>query len=211
MRGVRVILGGIFLGLLFGFFVAEKVADETTKLNQQVENEVLRFHVRANSDSDIDQKVKLKVKDAVVKSMKPVLAKVDDREESKEILRTHLQDIKTTAQNVLTKEGFKNGVKVYFSTEEFPVKQYGDLVFPSGTYEALRIDIGEAEGKNWWCMMYPPLCMVDATYGVVPSHSKKQLEKVVGKDAYEMLKQEKKPKIEIKFKLYEAIKEWAFH
>ena len=167
---------------------------------------VLRFHVRANSDSEEDQEVKQKVKEAVLSSMKPYLDGVDSKEECKHILSEHLYDIMKIASNTLSENGFDYRVRVYFSKEEFPVKEYGDATFPAGVYEALRIDIGEAKGQNWWCMMYPALCFVDATYGVLPEESKEELKAILPAEDYEEIFQPEN-EVQLHFKLWDMAKE----
>ena len=167
---------------------------------------VLRFHVRANSDSEEDQAVKLKVKEAVLEAVKPYLTGLSSKEECKHALSEHLYDIMKVACNTLSENGFDYRVRVYFSKEQFPAKEYGDATFPAGMYEALRIDIGEAKGQNWWCMMYPALCFVDATYGVLPEESKEELKAVLPAEDYEEIFQQEN-EVELHFKLWDVVKE----
>ena len=167
---------------------------------------VLRFHVRDNSDSEKDQNVKMKVKENVLDFVKPYLGDVTSKEECKKVISDKLYDIMQVARNTLAENGFDESVRVYFSKEEFPVKQYGDATFPAGEYEALRIDIGEAKGHNWWCMMYPALCFVDETYGVLPEDSKEELKNLLPEDEYEALFQED-TQVEIHVKFLDELKE----
>ena len=133
--------------------------------DETVFNSVLRFHIRANSDSEEDQRVKLLVKEQVM-----------------------------------------NAGEKYFSKEQFPVKKYGDMTFPAGEYEALRMDLGDAEGKNWWCMIYPSLCFVDVTTGVVPQESKEEFEHLLPAEDYEDLLATPEEDVEIKCGILEWIK-----
>ena len=130
--------------------------------------------MRANSDSQEDQEVKLKVKEAVVDYIRPALSESDSLSESRAILEAESDNVRNVAIKTLRDNGFMEDVSVYFEKSYFPVKSYGDVTFPAGYYEAFRVDIGDAEGKNWWCVLYPPLCFVDAVYGVVPEDSKKE-------------------------------------
>lgn len=148
---------------------------------------VLRFHVRANSDSEEDQNVKLKVKEAVLNQVQEYLPKKCTKEETMAILKEHLSELLLIAEDTLEQYGYNYGVTGYFTTEQFPVKRYGDLTFPAGIYDALRIDLGAGKGHNWWCMIYPSLCFVDATYGVVPEDSKEELKGVLAAEDYEEL------------------------
>ena len=136
---------------------------------------IMRFHVRANSDSEEDQELKMAVKEDVVTMLEPLLADCQSVEESKSVIVSNIQNIYTTAVNTITEQGYDYEVKVYVTAEEFPAKTYGDLTFPEGKYQALRIDIGAAKGQNWWCVMYPPLCFLDETTVVVSEEGKELL------------------------------------
>lgn len=154
------------------------------EIQKALAEQIIRFHVRANSDSDADQKLKLKVKDAVVTYLSPMLELSESLEQSREILKEHIEDIKNLALVVLENEGSSYGVNVYFEESYFPMKSYGDVTFPPGVYEAFRIDIGESSGKNWWCVLYPPLCFVDASMGVLPDSSKENLKNILTDEEY---------------------------
>lgn len=162
----------------FGF------SSKENELQKNIASQIVRFHVRANSDSDSDQQLKLKVKDEIITYLRPMLEKSKSLEESKQILSRHTDDIKSKAENVLKKEGSTQSVSVYFENSYFPMKTYGDVTFPPGVYEAFRIDIGESTGRNWWCVLYPPLCFVDATYGVLPQDSKDTLKNILTDEEY---------------------------
>ena len=141
----------LLIGLVGILWMVSVQMKHTVETNQpDVTSKVLRFHVRANSDSEEDQALKIKVKDAVIEKMEPLLKESKSLEESKEIIEEQMPYIEALSLAVLQTNGCTDQVSVYFSTEYFPVKQYGDLTFPAGEYEAVRIDIGEAKGKNWW-------------------------------------------------------------
>lgn len=145
---------------------------------------ILRFHVRANSDSNEDQELKLAVKEDVVTMIKPLLADCHTVAESKNIIVSHLQDIYETAVNTIVEQGYDYSVNVYVTEEEFPAKTYGDLTFPQGRYQALRVDIGKAEGQNWWCVMFPPLCFIDESTAVVSEEGKEILQENLTPEEY---------------------------
>ena len=157
---------------------------DACRIQESIAQNIIRFHVRANSDSDSDQKLKLKVKNEVVTFLQPILAQSDSVEESRNIIAQHMQEIKDTALDTIHNEGYSYDVDVYFEKSYFPMKSYADVTFPPGEYEAFRIDIGEADGRNWWCVLYPPLCFVDAVYGELPKESKEQLKNVLTDDEY---------------------------
>lgn len=154
------------------------------EIQKALAEQIIRFHVRANSDSAADQQLKLKVKDSVVTYLSPLLEDSESIEKSREILKAHIEDIKNVALDVLETEGSSYDVDVYFEESYFPMKSYGDVTFPPGVYEAFRIDIGESSGKNWWCVLYPPLCFVDASMGVLPDSSKENLKNILTDEEY---------------------------
>ena len=157
---------------------------QQNKIHQNLKNNLIRFHVRANSDSSFDQACKLKVRDAVISKVSQMMDKADTKEEAFDILKKQKDSIKNTAQEILKKEGVIQKVKVHFVQEKFPEKTYGQYTFPEGIYDALRIDLGEAKGHNWWCVLYPNLCFLDTTNAVVPDKGKKQLKQVLTEEEY---------------------------
>lgn len=171
--------------------------------------DILRFHVRANSDSDEDQQLKLAVRDDVVAMMKPLLSDCDSVSESKGVVISNLQNIYTTAVNTITEQGYDYPVKVYVTVEEFPAKAYGDLTFPEGKYQALRIDIGDALGQNWWCVMYPPLCFIDDATAVVSKEGKEILKENLTMEEYQALLNDPETEIKGESLIYNKIKEWV--
>ena len=148
---------------------------------------IIRFHVRAESDSKEDQWLKLQVKEAVLAYISPVLSKSQSVDESRQLLYNESENIRNVAAATLRSLGDESDVNVYFENCYFPMKTYGDMTFPPGEYEAFRVDIGEAQGKNWWCVLYPPLCFVDAVYGEVPEESKEELKGVLTEEEYSMV------------------------
>ena len=157
---------------------------DACRIQESIAQNIIRFHVRANSDSDSDQQLKLKVKNEVTALLQPMLTNSDSVEQSRNIIAQHMQDIKDTALDTIHNEGYSYDVNVYFEKSYFPMKSYADVTFPPGEYEAFRMDIGDAEGRNGWCVLYPPLCFVDAVYGELPKESKEQLKNVLTDDEY---------------------------
>lgn len=186
----------IVISLMVGYYRVNYTGN-LDAVTEGIADSIIRFHVRANSDSEEDQEVKLKVKQAVVDYIEPLLADSQSIDESRNILMEQSDNIKEVAINTLRSEGHDDSVNVYFENSYFPVKSYGDVTFPAGYYEAFRVDIGAAEGKNWWCVLYPPLCFVDAVYGVVPDESKQKLEGVLTEKEYQTVTQKE---CRIKFK-----------
>ncbi|MCC8017282.1 MAG: stage II sporulation protein R [Lachnospiraceae bacterium] len=135
-------------------------------LQQGISGKILRFHVLANSDSSEDQTLKLQVRDAVGVYMSDRLETADSLEESETIVEENLSGIEEVAAEVIQAAGYDYPVTASLETALFPEKTYGSFTFPAGTYEALRIVIGEGEGHNWWCVMYPNLCFSGSLYEV---------------------------------------------
>ncbi len=184
MKKIHIFLAavGLFFIAVIGVRTYNKIMEY--RIQKEIAGSLIRFHVRANSDSKEDQALKLKVKDRVVKYLEEELKQADTLDGARNILYYGIGEIEEIALSVIREEGFDYPVKVYFENDYFPLKTYGDMVFPAGEYEAFRIDIGGSEGKNWWCVLYPPLCFVDSTYAVVPDSTKGIFQNVLSEEAY---------------------------
>ena len=156
-------------------------------ISTDLQKNVFRLHVIANSDSEDDQKLKLKVRDNVIKYMNTLCSKTTSKEEAIEIANAHLNEFKKIALNTIKENGYNYGVDISIDNVFFPTKTYGDISLPEGYYDALRIKIGKAEGKNWWCVMFPPLCFVDVTSGIVPDDSKELLKENLSQEEYDLI------------------------
>lgn len=175
-------------GILLAFLVTGIVIHEKkSQMQEELAKEVFRFHVLANSDSRKDQELKMKVKEAVISYMKEELPDSESVEMTKEWARKHCSEIAKLSKKVIREEGFSYSASAKVTTCDFPDKTYGDITFPAGEYEALRIEIGEAKGQNWWCVLYPNLCFMDAVHAVVPEKGKQDLKNVLEEDTYEMV------------------------
>lgn len=124
--------------------------------------DLIRLHVLANSDKPQDQQLKLKVRDAVIAYLAPYLGKAESTEEARSVIHSRKAEIIAAAQAVVKENGAAYSVDLQEGMFDFPVKAYGDLVLPAGKYEAVRILLGDAQGKNWWCVLFPPLCFIDS-------------------------------------------------
>lgn len=182
---------GICISMILTGFIAkrrlEAVDRKMSEVQERISEEVFRFHVLANSDSDEDQEIKLEVRDEVLSYMKDEMGEEASAEETKEWAVAHLEELREAARRVLKKEGFDYGVRAEVTTCYFPEKRYGDIVLPEGDYEALRIELGKASGHNWWCVLYPNLCFMNTTCAVVSEEGKEELEEALEEDEYEMI------------------------
>jgi stage II sporulation protein R len=150
---------GIIIILIITLTVGISMAEQKAPLADGV----LRLHVIANSDDPADQALKLQVKDEVVKMMREEFAGVSDADEARNLAIARIPEIKETAEKVIAAKGYKYPVTVYVGKCNFPTKAYGNFVLPQGEYQAVRIVIGAGQGKNWWCVLFPPLCMVSSS------------------------------------------------
>lgn len=173
---------------------------EQDEILEGLSNSLIRFHVIANSDTEEDQALKIKVKDAVVIYMQQLLEQSNSIDESREIILEDMDHIKAIADEVIKQEGSIYPTTISLAQENFPLKKYGDVVLPPGQYEALVIRIGKAEGKNWWCVLFPPLCFVDATHGVVDDKTKEQMQEVLTDEEYKAIIMNKDQQVDIKIK-----------
>ena len=173
-------------------------------VSNNLADNVFRLHVIANSDSEEDQNLKYKVRDSLIGYMNTLTNDMNTKDEVIEIAHEHIDDFKKIAQNVVKENGYNYEVNVEIGNFSFPTKTYGDISFPSGFYDALKVEIGKAEGQNWWCVMFPPLCFVDVSSGVVPEESKENLEANLGDEEYSIISDsEENGLTSIKFKIIE--------
>ena len=156
-------------------------------VQEKLSGEVFRFHVLANSDSKEDQELKMKVKEAVVDYMCENLSNAGNAAEAKAWAIRHKEELIRTVREVLQKEGCNDQITAEVVRCEFPDKTYGDITFPAGWYDALRIKIGKAQGHNWWCVLYPNLCFMDSVHAIVPKEGKEELRSVLTDEEYAMI------------------------
>ena len=126
---------------------------------QTLDENVIRFHVVANSDSEADQAVKLQIRDGVIAYLQPILAELPSAAEVKVWLEGHLEDVKAVADGILAENGFADTASVTVRKEAFETRAYDTFTMPAGVYDALRITVGEGKGQNWWCVVFPQLCL----------------------------------------------------
>ena len=147
--------------LAFGLTLTAGVWASTSE--SALAGQVLRLHVVANSDSDQDQALKLLVRDAVLAQADRILDGVSDRQSAEQALTPHLDELAQTAAEVLAAEGCRDAVTVTLADQWFPTKEYDGFSLPAGQYRALRVTVGEGQGRNWWCVVFPPLCLGSVT------------------------------------------------
>lgn len=194
----------LFLLIVLISFIILSAYSYASAINEDLSNNVFRLHVIANTDSKEDQDLKYKVRDKLIKYMKSLTTNINTKEEVIEIANNHISDFESIAKEVITENGFDYDVKVEIGNFSFPTKQYGDISFPAGFYDALKVEIGNAKGQNWWCVMFPPLCFVDVTSGIVPEESKENLQDNLGEEEYDIISNTEDSEIvNFKFKIVE--------
>lgn len=199
----RLIAIVLIISTVFFFEISKN--DDTYAMKKDISNKLIRFHVIANSDSKEDQSLKLKVRDAVIRSMNDKFIGVTNLKESEKIIKKNIPYIQKIAQDTIYANGKDYGVKVMYGRFDFPTKYYGRIMLPAGNYNALKIVIGKGEGKNWWCVMFPPLCFIDITYGLTSDETKKELSRFLSEDELSMIETEKP---QVKFKVVEVLERY---
>jgi Stage II sporulation protein R (spore_II_R). len=170
---------------------------------EEIYDGVVRLHVLANSNSDADQAVKLKVRDAVLAEASEFLAGCDTEAEAQAAITANLCRLQSAAVETLVANGFYYGARVTLDEEYYPRREYDGFYLPEGTYMSTRVLLGEAQGKNWWCILFPPLCTASAE-----EYTDKLVE--VGFTPYQikLLTESDTPRYKLKFRIVELIREW---
>ncbi len=131
----------------------------------QIPQQAIRLRILANSNTELDQELKLKVRNEVNQFLYPSVVDIKTKEEARLVIYNQIEQINTVIENILNEENIEIPFNVGYGMTSFPTKIYGTKVYPSGEYEALVIELGDAAGENWWCVLFPPLCLVDITVG----------------------------------------------
>lgn len=208
MRRGKKIRIGIFIIVAAGVLLQGYGRYSQKQMTEEIADKIIRFHVLANSDSAEDQQLKLKVRDGIGTYMQPRLSGITDIDKSRRIVKESLLDIEKEAEQIIAEEGYAYPVSARLAQTDFPEKTYGSYTFQAGTYEALEVVIGEGDGHNWWCVMYPNLCFFNSTYEVVDGEAEKSLEQALTPEEYKSLMEDKD--YEVKFALadfWEDVKE----
>lgn len=193
---------GLIILLLF-FYVYICSISYVCEVSNNISKSVFRLHVIANSDSDEDQHLKLIVRDNLIQYMNSLTTNIYSKEEAIKIAQEHKQDFYKIAINTIREKGYNYDVNIDIGNSYFPTKHYGDISLPAGYYDALKVEIGEAKGQNWWCVMFPPLCFVDMSTGIVPEESKETIKNNLPEEEYALISETNNNSLNFKFKLIE--------
>ena len=181
------------------------ITSYSDSVQADLQSNLIRLHIIADSDDEADQQVKLKVRDAVLQEVGSRLS-AENEDECKEEIINNLGEIEEIADRVLQESGFTYTSRVMYGKFAFPEKTYKSMTLPAGDYYGVRILLGSGEGHNWWCVMYPPLCFKEGEEVTLSLESKKILRENLDKDTYDIITK-KNNEVVVKFKVVEIVQE----
>lgn len=191
------------LSILLFLYILVSSFSYVNLVSNDISNSVFRLHVIANSNSEEDQNLKYIVRDNLINYMNTLCNNCKSKEETIEVVSNHISDFTDIANQTIKDNGFSYTANVEIGNFEFPTKTYGDTSFPAGYYDALKVNLGSSSGQNWWCVLYPSLCFVDVTSGIVPEESKETLKDNLTDEEYKLISDRNDSTINFKFKLIE--------
>lgn len=194
----------LYILFLLILFICISAVSYAKTVSRDLETNFFRLHILANSNLREDQELKLKVRDNIIEYMNSLSYINLSKEDAIKLTNENLDKIKEIAENTITQSGYNYNVDVEIGNFYFPTKHYANVSLPAGYYDALRIKIGKAEGENWWCSLFPPLCFTDISSGVIDTDNLNALEENLSKDEFEIITGNNE-KITFKFKLVELL------
>ena len=200
----------VLLSILLFIYIFISAQSYVSAVSKNLSEAVFRLHVIANSDTAEDQDLKLKVRDALLEYMNTICSNCTTKEEAISIATLNQDNFQQIAEKTIIENGYNYPVKISISNCFFPTKNYGDISLPAGLYDALRVEIGESKGQNWWCVMFPSLCFIDISSGIVDEEAKDSLEDNLENESYTIISDNESPNIKFKFKLIEFFAEKGF-
>ncbi|WMT82428.1 stage II sporulation protein R [Terrisporobacter mayombei] len=206
-KRIYILLGILITILSVTTLVISKEINKIEACTYDYKEKLIRFHVIANSDTDEDQELKLKVRDAVIAYLQPKLENSKSIEESEAIIKDEYNNLEKISKDIISKNGYDYNVDIGLQYSDFPAKQYSSVVLPAGKYKALKIIIGQGKGKNWWCVMFPPLCFVDEQNGVIDEKTDEKLKEILTPQEYDLIMAKNKTEVgnlKFKFKIAEV-------
>ena len=207
MKKLLKILRIIFsLSLLLSLYILISAHSYANAVSNDLSTAVFRLHVIANSDSSEDQSLKLKVRDNLLEYMNSISSECKTKTEAIKLAEENIDIIKQIAQKTVIENGYNYPINISIGNFYFPTKFYGDISLPSGYYDALKVEIGEAKGKNWWCVMFPSLCFIDINSGVVNDDAKENLKENLNSESYSVISSTS-PELKFKFRIIEFFKQ----
>lgn len=190
--------------ILITIFLFISITSYANTVSDDLSDNFFRLHILANSDSNEDQTLKLKVRDKIIEYMNSLSYSNLTKSEAIELTKSNLQNFKEIAQKTILEEGYNYSVNLEIGNFYFPTKEYGNISLPAGYYDAIKIEIGEAKGKNWWCSLFPPLCFVDISAGVIDEETEEYLKENLSEDEFSLITDSSED-IKFKFKIVELL------
>lgn len=201
MKKIKYIL--ILLILLISFIFIS-ISSYAHTISQDLSNNFFRLHIIANSDSTEDQNLKLKIRDNIIEYMNTLSYDGLSKESAIELTQNHLSEFQKIAESTISSSGYNYPVKLSIGNFYFPTKYYGNISLPAGYYDALKIEIGNASGQNWWCSLFPPLCFVDISSGVIDDTAENDLKNNLSDEEFAIITGDSE-NIKLKFKIVEML------
>ena len=194
----------LLISLLLVIFLIFNLVSYSNSVFAGLQENIFRLHILANSDSEEDQALKLEIRDSVISYMETINNSSKTKEETINNVNINLENIKQVAEKKLRELGYDYEVSLEVGNFYFPTKYYGNISLPAGNYDALKINLGEAKGQNWWCSLFPPLCFIDISSGYLEEDDQEILEDNLSEEEF-MLVSSSSPDIKLKFKLLEIL------
>lgn len=198
------LLKSMILFFLFCIFIFTLMYSYSKTMFNDISKNFFRLHIIANSDSTEDQIIKYEIRDSILEYMTPFLKNANNKNDVIDIFNNHMDEIYQIVIAVTKEHQFDRPVKIYISKSHFPAKTYGNIILPEGSYDALKVEVGNAQGQNWWCVMYPCLCILDTNNSSMDYYADDLLSKNLGKEEFSLITDSYSSKpLKFKFKLIE--------
>ncbi len=191
------------ISILFFIYFLICAFSYSNAVSKDITDSVFRLHVIANSNSEDDQNLKYLVRDELLRYMNEISKDVTSKDEAVQLVIDNKNNFYNIAKNLILENGYDYDVNIYIGKSDFPTKHYGDISLPAGNYDSLKVEIGNAKGENWWCVMFPPLCFVDVSTGIVPQDSKELIKENLSSEEFLLVSDNKSSNIQFKFKVLE--------
>lgn len=193
--------------LLLILYIFISATSYVSAVSSNLSNAVFRLHILANSNTEIDQNLKFKVRDSLLEYMNSISSNCSTKQDAIKMVIENKNNFQKIAEKTIQENGFNYTVNINIGNFFFPTKNYGDISLPAGFYDALRVEIGESKGNNWWCVMFPSLCFVDVSSGIVDEKAKENLQDNLQNESYQIISDNNTTEIKFKFKLLEFFAE----
>lgn len=192
--------------LLLILFIFFSIISYATTISNSLGDNIFRLHILANSDSEEDQSLKLKVRDNIIKYLENLCDNCKSKTEYLSIVNNNMDNLKNIAKQTIIENGYDYPITIEIGNFYFPTKHYGNISYPAGYYDGLKIKIGNAEGQNWWCSLFPPLCFTDVSSGIIDSQASQTLENNISSEEFSIVSSDNTI-YKFKFKLIEFLNE----